>query len=752
VHMPLQPQDSIATTSSPSGAPIVVALRKQWLIGVIVIASALSAAAFFTIGTTRIYRATASIQIDPNPPQPLGRDVQAVMELGAGSYWSNKEYFSTQLEILKGLSLVSETVRALGLQNDMSFINDNPPGHEPPTKKKSVELDEAAIVLRSRLTVEAVRESRLVNVKITDANPERARRILSTLLDIYLERNVSRAVAATGSATQWLGGQMVSLKDELEKSELALHEYKKEKRILSVSLDDQSNMLRGEMQQLSQALTAVNARREALLARARELEKVDPNDVTSLPASELLSSSLLSNLRQDYVHAKADVESLLGAGKGENYPGVEAGSARVEATRQALMAEVKNVQGALQGDLTAVAREAQGLSRLFELAKQRAMDLNMLEIEYHRLERSKNNTEKLFGIVLERSKESDLTGMMRFNNISIVESPTTEKAPIKPKPLLNLAIGLLMGLVLGGAAALGREWVQHRTIRSPDDVEEGLGVPVMGVIPSLTGKVSRAGYYYSRQPRHDRGLNSIAPTLGDGLPVELTAHSVPASNAAECARGIRTSLTFSSPDNPYRTILVTSANPSEGKTMVATTIAVAFAQAGQKVLLVDCDLRRSRLHRIFKLTNAAGVSSVLQDISMIDSAAMPTVVPNLSLLAAGPHVPNPAELLQSASFERMLAALAERFDRVIIDSPPVLAVTDAAILGSRVDGAVVVARAKRTRREVARQVVKKMKDLGANVTGIVLNGIDEPRHRGGYYYGYYSREGYGTGSEGEKAS
>jgi capsular exopolysaccharide synthesis family protein len=178
--------------------------------------------------------------------------------------------------------------------------------------------------------------------------------------------------------------------------------------------------------------------------------------------------------------------------------------------------------------------------------------------------------------------------------------------------------------------------------------------------------------------------------------------------------------------------------------MVATTIAIAFAQTGQKVLLVDCDLRRARLHRVFKKTSAAGVSSVLQDPSSLDQALMTTDVPNLSLLAAGPHVPNPAELLQSESFERLLASLKGQFDRVIVDSPPVLVVTDAAVLGSRVDATVVVVRARRTRRDVAQQVLRKMTELGANVAGVVLNAMEEPKRKGGYYYGYYSRDRYNS--------
>jgi capsular exopolysaccharide synthesis family protein len=738
----MQNQDAKPSSSSEAVDIAGRAVKKHWLLATIVCVTVFVAFAFYTVGQKRIYRATAMVQIDPNPPRPLGKEVQSVVDVGSGSYWSNKEYYGTQVEILRGQALARDTARVLGLHRDAGFVLNAPAGATVKLPKGEVTIDAAAGALRSRLGVELIKDSRLVVLRLEDADPERARRVLAALLDLYLERNVSQVVESSTAASEWLRGQTDKLKSELEASELALHEYKKSKRILSVSLDDQSNMLRGEMQQLSTALTTVNSRKEALTARVRELDKVDANDVTSLPASELLSSSLLSSLRQEHSQAKGELDSLLGSGKGEKYPEVEAARARVEVTRQALMAEVRNIQGALRSELTAVMREAQGIAGLFEHAKQRALDLNILEIEYRRLERSKDNTEKLFGLVLERSKETDLTGMLRFNNLSIAEPAMASPIPIKPKVPLNLTIGLVLGLFLGLGLAVGLEWFD-RTIRVPEDVQEATGLPLLGLLPALIGKISSTGYYSRQAQRH---RTSVAPKSSDTV-IELAAHALPNSNAAECARGIRTSLTFSSPDNPYRSLLVTSASPSEGKTMVATTIAVAFAQAGQRVLLVDCDLRRARLHRVFKMHSASGVSSVLQDPSTLDSTIVSTHVPNLFLLPAGPHVPNPAELLQSESFEKLLSALEQKFDRVILDSPPVLVVTDPAVLSVRVDTTVVVFRARVTRRDVARQAALKLSELGANIAGVVLNAMEEPKRKGGYYYGYYSRDKYRSGGE-----
>ena len=532
------------------------------------------------------------------------------------------------------------------------------------------------------------------------------------------------------------------LKDELEKSELALHEYKKDKQILSVSLDDQSNMLRGEMQQLSQELTESAPNVKNSERDPASSDKIDPNEPTKLPDTELLSNSLLSSLRQTYVQAKSELNSLLNAGKGENHPEAAAAAARVENTRQALMAEVTNIQGAVRSELAATTQEERGVAALFDAAKQRGLDLNMLEIEYRRLERTKDNTEKLYGLVLERSKESELTGMMRFNNIRIAEEPMAAKLPIKPRVPINLALGLALGLVLGGGTAFARGLLDQ-TVRTPTELESEFGLPFLGVIPSLSDR-AKSGGYYSRRHRH----GAVGPknsSMPDEMSIELIAHALPTSHAAECVRAIRTSLTFSSPDKPYARILVTSGNPAEGKTTVAVSMAIAFAQAGQSVLIIDGDLRRSRMHRIFGCPNANGVTTALQDNSAMDHALIPTQVPNLTLLPGGPHVPNPAEILQSERFEEVLDELSKRFDRVIIDSPPILAVTDAAILSSRVDASVLVVRVGKTRKDNMRRSLRKLNEVTTPIAGVVLNALEPPRWGTRYYYySYYGKKQYGS--------
>lgn len=713
-------------------------IQKHFVLGLSVMVAVVTATAFYTVGQLRIYEATARVTIDPDPPRPLGKQVQAVVDVGNGSYWGNKEYLQTQTKILAGRTMSIATARTLGLAHDHGFLQNLSAGQKGKGIRESVSVEDAGAILNSRLKVEPLRDSRMVDVSLRDADPERARRILATLLDIFLENNIETAVHSTAAASQWLNGQTGKLKEELENSELALHEYKKDKQILSISMDDQSNMLRGEMQQLTEALTRVSTKSEELKGREQELKKINPDDPSTLTASELLNNPLLTNLRQGFIAAKNELDSILGLGKGPNHPEAMAAAARVGNTREALMAEIRNIQGAVRSDLAAVAREEQGLSGLLARAKQRAFELNMLEIEYRRLERAKDNTEKLYGLVVERSKEAELTGMLRFNNIRIAEAPVAGKSPVSPRVPLNIALGLALGLFLGAGTALARARLDQ-TIRLPTELEGELGLPLLGVLPALTGNSAKAGYYSRRSRRHRADSPGKMP---DQMSPELMVHALPASHVAECVRVIRTSLTFASPDKPYRRILITSGSPAEGKTTVAVSLATAFAQAGQRVLLIDSDLRRARLHRIFACPNSDGVSTALQTDAAIDRALTPTQVPNLTILTGGPHVPNPAELIQSASFERLLTNLDGRFDRIIIDSPPVLAVADAAILATLADVSLLVVRAGETRLDLTRQAMRKLESVGKPFGGIILNALQPPRwgKRQHYYY-YYGKYG-----------
>ncbi len=704
-------------------------VRKHWATALAAALLISASVAFYTLGQTKIYESTAVLHFDPNPPRPLGGKVEAVVELGSGPVWDTREYMETQYQIIQSMKVSQSVVAELGLQRDAAFIY-NLPKEAPIPKMAQLSEEQAAEVLKARLKVEPVKGSRLAVVRLQDANPERAQRVLAAVADTYVRQNIETAVEATVSANGWLNEQMNKLKGDLETSEMALHDYKKNNNLLSAAFDDRSNMLREQMGQLNQLLTAVRAKGKEAQARRDQVAKIKLDDPSEMPAFELLQSPLLQQLRGQYNEAKRQKEALLGGGKGPEYDEVKATDRRIAEARRGILAEVKNIQGALDRDLASVRQQEGGLAGLFEQSKKEALELNLLEIEYNRLRRSKENNEKLYSLLLERTKESDLARMLNVNNVRVLDRPRMPRGPVRPNVPLNIGVGILMGLLIGIGTAMARA-MMDRTLKTPEDVEQVLGVSFLGLIPELeASKEVPAG---PKQKRRNRG--------GSQGGRELIVHEMPTSGIAEASRSIRTNILFTAPDKPYKVMLVTSAAMGEGKTTVACCIAIAMAQTGKSVVLVDCDLRRPRLHRIFKQTSDVGLTTALVEDNNVDHAAE-TDIPNLSVYVAGPHPPNPAELLQSERFKTVLKRLMGKYDYVILDSPPVLAVTDAAVLSTLVDGVVMVTRAFQTRKELSQHALRRLTDVGAHVAGVVLNAVNLTKDEYKYSYQYYRRGGY----------
>jgi len=720
--------------AEPSFSPalLVRAVRKHWPIMLFLFIASVVGASVYTSNQIKLYEAVATVQLDPQPLTPLG---QKGPESGSDSYWSNQEYFATQYQVITSRRVAELVAKKLGLTMDSAFLMNRIGNSVSPMQAS---LEDTAEMLRSRLQVQPIEDSRLARVKYTDADPARAQRVLSAVVDTYVEQNLDTSMDATNKTVEWLDTQLTRLKSDLEAQEMNLHDFKLKYNLLSVSYDDQSNMVRAEIQQLNGNLTDLKAKKEAVAARLAVLKNVDPQNPTEIPATELVGNDALNDLRKGYIQATRELASLKAEGKGDNHPDMQKANTQVEATRAALMQELQNIKNGAQIELTNVNTQLAGLSGLYESARQEALQLNLKELEYSRLQRSKENTEKLFGMVLERSTESGLAKMAPFNNVRVLDRPLKPGAPVYPKTSTNVAVGIALGLLLGFAGAAGRELLD-RTVRNSEDTERELGLAVLGSLPDVTrdGSGLSLGYYYGYGRRRTRKKQTESPPAnGQTDAPELLVHTHPKSVVAEAARAIRTNLMFMSPDNPYRCLLVTSAGPAEGKTTVAVNMAVAIAQTGQRVCLVDCDLRKPRVHTVFKERNDQGVTSALLEPSQTTSFISETQVPNLWILRAGPTPPNPADLMHSEAFGRVLEELRKNFDRVVVDSPPIGLVTDGVILSTRVDATVLVVRALATRRDAAKRAVRSLRDVGANCAGFVLNAVSSNERY--YYSGYYA--------------
>jgi len=699
-------------------------VRKHWPVVVACVVMALAIGVLYTKTQKPVYQASAMVEFMPEVIRPLGNKEDTSDVMG---YWDHEEYYETQYKIITSNRVLLRVVRDLGLASEPAF------------KAAHATQEQIADSLRGQITIEPVKNSRLVWVRAADTDPKRARRICEGVANAYIAQNLDKSVQATSDAVVWLNGQVDQYKSALDGDENALHDFKERNDVPSTSINEASNMIRLEMQQFNEAVNHSKTKEQELLARYSELSRVSVENPDDLPESELLGSVYLQQLRGQYQQAKRERAALIAEGKGPEHPLVKSATDRLEQARAALLNEIKNIQGAVAHDLAAVQKQKTGDTSLFEQSRKRAVDLNMKEIEYHRLDRSRQEDEKIYEMLLERMKETDLQRMMNINNVRLVDAPVEPQNPIKPRMSTNLAASLSLGLLLGFAFAWIRDQLDS-SIKTPADVEQRLGVTFLGLLPSVDSEEDDAAAPKRGRRRRRRRIEAAEPT---GRP-ELVVHDRPLSGLAEAARAVRTNLLFMNPDKPHRTLLVSSAAPSEGKTTVACSVAIALAQGGQRVCIVDCDLRRPRLHRIFDRVGDPGVTNVLMGDATVDDVLKPTGISNLWSIPSGPIPPNPADVLHSERFKRFLKDVAERFDRVVIDSPPLVPVTDAAVLSTLVDGTIYVLRAFRTSRQLAGQGLRALRDVDAPVVGAVLNAVNLNSHEYNYYYHYYyyKREGY----------
>ncbi len=710
------------------GAAMLAQVQQVWKYRTLVIAVACATAVAVSLWTLRqpkIYAASVSLEFDPNPPQPLGRHVEGI-DSANSNYWMTREYYVTQHNVLKSERVAEAVVRQLGLQHDADFL-----GVAPGSRStfRSVPVETAAGVLRGRIVIEPIRDSRLVNVFVEDISPRRAQLLANTIALVYIRQNLEQKLSTTVSAVEWLGQQLETLRGQLEASELTLYEYRRANNLLSVSYEDRRNHITNRIEKLSNSLTESLTQRIFISARVAELRRaVQSHDPLVQQAPELLASSVLQGLRARYEETRREHDGLAvryGAQSGQ----MLAVDTRLRELVDAIEHESRNILGAAEAELRSAQHVERDLRGTLAQAQQEALDLNLREIQYGRLARERENNSKLYGIILERTKEVDLTRLSHVNNVRILDNALLPARPIKPKVALNVALGILAGLVFGVLSAI--VVIQaDRTVRSPADVEEELKATFLGIFP----RIRRGGVRY----RYRYGPS--AP--GESGPIEdpdLVVNTHPNSAVAEACRVIRTNLLFMSPDNPFKALMVVSASPREGKTTVATSLALTLAQSGKSVLLIDADMRRPRIHRIFKVRPPVGITSVLVNEATLDDAVLDSGIKNLSLLPCGPLPPNPSELLHSQKFIELIAAARVKFDRVVIDTPPVGAVTDALVIGPQVDGAVMVVRAQKTLRARAAVVMSQIKSVGGRIAGVVLNDTDlRSDASGGYYYGVYT--------------
>jgi capsular exopolysaccharide synthesis family protein len=710
-------------------APAVVLqalLREIWRYKFIVPAVAAvvtGAVAFVTMRQPRIYEAMATLEYDPHPARPLGDAVQDTAS-SESSYWNTLEFYETQNYLLKSRALAERVVRKLGLHESPSF---NGVPSEKESSFKGVSVETAAESLLKRVTIRHLQDTRIVQLVVRDNSPEQAQLLANSLAESYIERSLEDRLGSSVSALEWLANQMEALKRELESSEQAMYRYREEHQSLAASLDERRRILAGQLEQYTETLTTLRTQRvqtEARLNVLRGLTSV-AGPIT-VQAGAVSDDPSIATLAERYRESVANAERI-SVTYGEAHPAVRTAQTERDTLAAQLREQIDSILNGTEAKLEELSRAERGIEQFIDDVNRQGLSLSLQEVEYVRLDRERKSKSDLYALVMQRAAETDLTRALRVANARIVDRALKPSFAVSPKVRTALATGLALGLVLGIVVALGVAQLDNK-VRGVGDLETR-GITVLGVLPAVSGGQATLASPATAPRRRGRRVENPER--------DLIVHLQPRSTVAECCRQIRTNLTFQAADHPLRALSVTSAMPQDGKTTVSISLAITLAQSGRRVLLVDTDLRKPRLHRAFRIPAGNGITTVLAGEAPLLDVVQTTDVPGLTLLQCGPLPPNPSELLHTRRFAEIVEEAKQAFDLVVFDSPPLGAVTDPAIISTLVDGTLLVVRSRVTTRAAVESALRQLRSVSARLVGCVMNDVDLTEGAYGAYYAYY---------------
>ena len=685
----------------------------------------------YTFTATPIFEAKTRLLIEADNPNVVS--FKEVIDEDR----AKADYYQTQYNILQSRVLARKTIESLQLWQHPAFKDDSKSDgfsvtsavagaggyvtglfkSAPPVSVEAPGADETAAQSRAidtflnALTIAPIRNSRLVDVKYRSRDAALSTRIVNTLAKNYIEQNLEYKFMATKEASDWLGERLGEQRKQVEAAEAKLQQYREQND--AISLTDRQNIVVQKLADLNGAVTKAKTERIQKEAMYNQLRRIQDNSAALDTFPAILTNAFIQQQKADLAQLQQQ-QAQLSEKFGDKHPEIVKIKSAIQSSQLKLQMEINKVVQSVRTEYQAALAQENSLAYALNQQKGEALSMNKKGIEYSVLDREVESSKQMYQSLMQRAKETGVSGELKSSNIRVVDRAETPRAPVTPRKALNMLLGLFSGGILAFGLAFFFEYLDSR-IKTPDELKAHLGLPSLGMVPAL-------------EPKSWKGKE---PLIHTGVPPGF----------AEAFRTIRTNVLFSSAEEGSRAIVVTSTGPGEGKTTVASNLAIGFAQAGQRVLLIDADMRRPRVHDVFGRKQEPGLSNLMVGNAKASQSVHKTAVPGLWVLAAGHNPPNPTELLGSQRFRDFLTSLKEHFDLIIVDSPPVMAVTDAAIAAHSSSGVVFVVGAEMTSRHAARAAVEQLLQGRAHFIGAVLNRVELERNA--YYYSHYYRREYG---------
>lgn len=670
-----------------------------------------------------IYTARTRLQIEQATPnvQPFQEVLSTV-----SNNWRD-DFYETQYSLIQSRSVARDVIASLDLARHAEFDFEAPEEGRPGLTPEEILEARRIRILLGRLTVEPVRNSRLVDVSYSSADPALAAEVANRVAETYIAFNSEFRFNTSTRATTSLSHQIANLQEQIDKREKDLQAYAKEHGIIALS--EKQDISLKNLNDLNDSYSRARAVRIEKEARYAALRDSGPGDLTEVLQSQTIKE-LATNLA-DLTGRRAQLSQKYKP----DWPEMVRLDHEIEEARERLDAERRTVYdqvlGAAESAYRAARNEEAKLKQALDEQTRQVQDLSVKEIGYTNLKAEISNKRQTLDALLKRQAETgSAAGLsdIAAGNLRIIDPAEVPASASSPRTLRNVFLAGVTGLFLGLGLAFFIDYMD-RSVKSTEEMHQASGVPSIGLIPAYRASRGR--------------LRVIRGAMAGGAAasgIELIAHEKPQSVISEAFREVRTALLVSKAGGPPRRILVTSAHPGEGKTSVTVNLAITLAQIGHRVLLVDADLRKPRLHSIFSCPNDRGLSNYLADAGTPWPEPLATHIENLFLITSGPLPPNPADLLDSERFMSVQREMeAQGFDQVIYDSPPVLAVADPSIIAGRTDAVVIVAQAGVTSRAGLGHAVARLRRVTARIVGGVLNRADrdiQASYYGDPYRGY----------------